>query len=78
LVTFVVFRLDKNAAQQPGARRVPEATLQLLLLLGGVVGGALGMFMRPRHKTRKPVFWIVLIVATALHLYLIYWLLTRT
>lgn len=50
LVTFLVMGSDKRRATR-GARRVPEARLFLLALLGGGVGGLLGMYAF-RHKTR--------------------------
>ena len=50
LVTFLVMGSDKRRAKR-GARRVPEARLFLLALLGGGVGGLLGMYAF-RHKTR--------------------------
>ena len=50
LVTFLVMGSDKLRAKR-GARRVPEARLFLLALLGGGVGGLLGMYAF-RHKTR--------------------------
>jgi uncharacterized membrane protein YsdA (DUF1294 family) len=75
IITFFVYRFDKGRAQRTGARRVPEVFLLILLLIGGAVGGAAGMLLRPRHKTRKPIFWIVLLLAVALHGYLLFiWL----
>ena len=56
LVTFLVMGSDKRRAKR-GARRVPEARLFLLALLGGGVGGLLGMYVF-RHKTRHPQFVI--------------------
>jgi uncharacterized membrane protein YsdA (DUF1294 family) len=77
LVTFAFYRYDKRQAQVAGAARVPEVILLALLLGGGVLGGAAGMIMPPRHKTRKPAFWITLCAATALHAYLLYvWVLS--
>ena len=72
LVTLLTFRYDKRQAQRNGARRTPEATLLLLLAAGGVVGGAVGMYLRPRHKTRKTRFVVVLIAASTLYAYLLY------
>ena len=71
-VTFTFYRLDKRQAQVAGATRVPEVILLALLVGGGVLGGAAGMLLRPRHKTQKPLFWITLLAATVLHGYLIY------
>ena len=56
LVSFLVMGSDKRRAKQ-GARRVPEARLFLLALLGGGVGGLLGMYAF-RHKTRHLQFVI--------------------
>ena len=56
LVTFLVMGGDKRRAKQ-GARRVPEARLFLLALLGGGAGGFLAMYAF-RHKTRHPQFVI--------------------
>lgn len=54
VITFFVMGSDKRRAKR-GARRVPEARLFLLALLGGGVGGLLGMYAF-RHKTRHPQF----------------------
>ena len=56
LLTFLVMGSDKLRAKR-GARRVPEARLFLLALLGGGVGGFLGMYAF-RHKTRHLHFVI--------------------
>ena len=50
LVAFLTMGSDKLLAKR-GARRVPEARLFLLALLGGGIGGLLGMYAF-RHKTR--------------------------
>jgi len=69
LLTLLSFAWDKAAARR-GARRVPEARLLALALLGGGAGALLGMIWF-RHKTRKPRFWcaawagIALIVAVS-------------
>ena len=63
-LTWAAYGLDKRAAQQD-QRRTPEATLQLLGLLGGWPGGliAQGQF---RHKTAKfsfqAQFWVCVVV----------------
>ena len=70
VLTFALFRYDKGQAQRKGARRVPETTLLLLVMAGGMRGALGGLLWRPRHKTRKPLFWVVLLLATALYSYL--------
>jgi uncharacterized membrane protein YsdA (DUF1294 family) len=77
VVTFAFFRYDKRQARINGATRVPEVVLLALLLSGGVFGGVVGMLARPRHKTHKSIFWIMLLGATVLHAYLLYlWILS--
>ncbi|MCH9681262.1 MAG: DUF1294 domain-containing protein [Deltaproteobacteria bacterium] len=74
LVTFVVYAIDKRAARagkddRGGSKRsrVDELALHLLAVVGGFVGGWVGRHGL-RHKTRKPMFAVVLVLATALHL----------
>ena len=81
LVTFAVYAFDKLAATKgktrsgaSKARRVPESTLHGLALLGGFVGGWVGRHAL-RHKTRKPIFALVLGFATVGHAALIWALL---
>jgi uncharacterized membrane protein YsdA (DUF1294 family) len=61
-VTFGYYGYDKRRAGR-GGWRVPESILHLLVLTGGFVGGWAGMFFF-RHKTRAPVFKVVLVGAT--------------
>lgn len=55
-VLFLTMGADKRRAIQ-GRRRVPEARLFLLALLGGAAGGWLGMYTF-RHKTKHRKFII--------------------
>ena len=74
VILFIVMGRDKAAAKQH-RRRVPEATLLALAILGGSAGGILGMLVF-RHKTRHPVFFlgypIILICQAALG-YFVFW-----
>lgn len=54
IVLFLVMGRDK-ALSKTRKRRVPEATLFLLALLGGALGGVLGMQIF-RHKTQHISF----------------------
>lgn len=74
-VSFLFYRYDKRQAQHEGAARVPEVVLLLLSLAGGFVGAGFGMYLRPRHKVRKPIFVAALVagaVIQAAFLYFIY------
>lgn len=55
-ITFFYFRWDKGRAGNPNAWRVPERLLLGMIWVGGVAGGAAGMYMQPRHKTQKLAF----------------------
>jgi uncharacterized membrane protein YsdA (DUF1294 family) len=66
LVTAAAYARDKRAARR-SARRVPERTLFLLNLAGGMIGAWL-VFFGMRHKTRHASFWAVQSVSTLLHL----------
>ena len=74
LPTFVIYGYDKSAAQK-GARRIPEARLHLLELLGGWPGALVAQRVF-RHKTRKVSFQIVFWLIGALHVGG-WWLATR-
>lgn len=57
VVTFIVYALDKSAAEQH-RWRIQEKTLHLLSLLGGWPGAWIAQRML-RHKTQKISFQIV-------------------
>jgi uncharacterized membrane protein YsdA (DUF1294 family) len=66
VVTALAYARDKRAARR-SARRVPERTLFLLNLAGGVIGAWL-VFFGMCHKTRHASFWLVQSVCSVLHL----------
>lgn len=63
-VAFAAYGLDKRVADR-GGWRIPEAVLHGLALVGGVLGAWAGRAWF-RHKTQKPVFLVVLVLASAL------------
>ena len=63
---FFTMGVDKLKAKSK-ARRVPEARLFLLAILGGSLGGILGMYAF-RHKTRHAMFRIGFPLIFAFHL----------
>ena len=66
VITFLAYGYDKAQAQSSGWR-IPEAVLHGSALAGGFLGGWLGRAVF-HHKTRKPVFTLVLILSTLLYL----------
>lgn len=70
LITFVIWGFDKQRARNH-AWRVPETTLITLIMLGGAAGALAGMLLF-RHKTRKPAFWLAVLIALALQGYLLF------
>ena len=72
LALFLTMGADKLRAKRR-RRRVPEATLFLLALLGGSVGGILGMYIF-RHKTKHWSFRLGFPLILALQIALVFWL----
>lgn len=74
LALFLTMGADKLKAKRGGGR-VSEATLFLLALLGGSVGGIVGMYCF-RHKTKHLSFVlgfpVILLAELALAAYLIF------
>ncbi|MEJ0005932.1 MAG: DUF1294 domain-containing protein [Steroidobacteraceae bacterium] len=64
VITFAVYRRDKQAAKN-GGQRTSESTLHLLSLLGGWPGALVAQRMS-RHKTKKEsfqsAFWATVIM----------------
>ena len=53
---FLLMLIDKQKARR-GARRIPEATLMSVAILGGSIGAIAGMRLF-RHKTKHSKFYI--------------------
>lgn len=70
ILAFLAMGFDKFLAR---ARewRIPERVLLSLAWLGGAFGALPGMLVF-RHKTRKPHFWITVIISSLLHAAVIY------
>ena len=75
LITLIFYKADKVKAQK-GKWRIPEATLLLLGVFGGAIGGLLGMKLF-RHKTKHWYFWAVNILALLLQAALFWFLFLR-
>ena len=66
LITFLIMGLDKRLAVK-GKRRISESTLLLLAMLFGAVGVFIAMPVF-HHKTKKPLFLIMVPVALAVNI----------
>jgi uncharacterized membrane protein YsdA (DUF1294 family) len=75
LPAFAMYGIDKRQAQNDGWR-VPEMVLHGLALMGGVIGAWAGRYVF-RHKTQKPAFTVVLIIASILWGAIAVWALLR-
>ena len=70
LLGFVLIRIDKLAAEK-GQRRIPERSILTVGFMLGSVGVALGMKMF-RHKTKKPGFIAVVMLAVVLNVVVVW------
>jgi uncharacterized membrane protein YsdA (DUF1294 family) len=77
LIAFVLYRLDKSAAQT-GAWRTPESTLHIVSLIGGWPGALVAQRLL-RHKSGKQSFQTAFRVTVAVNCagLVCFWLLTR-
>jgi uncharacterized membrane protein YsdA (DUF1294 family) len=61
---FALYGIDKRQARS-GGWRIPEVLLHGVALIGGVIGAWAGRLVF-RHKTQKPEFLVVLILASVI------------
>lgn len=66
---FLYMGIDKYKAIHH-QYRIPERQLFLIILLGGMVGVLLGMILF-HHKVRKSKFYVLILCALPMHLYII-------
>ena len=66
LLDFILMGVDKSRAKRR-VRRIPEASLLLVAVIGGGLGGLLGMYFF-RHKTRHAAFAVGLPVIVLLQI----------
>lgn len=73
VTAFGLYGFDKGLSKT-NARRIPEAILHLMSLIGGFAGAALGMLVF-RHKTNfraHPLFIPIIIASAALWGFILY------
>ena len=67
VIAFLAFMIDKLLA--PSAmRRIPELVLLLFAFFGGATGAYISMRFF-RHKTRKPLFYVLVPIMMVVQLY---------
>ncbi len=73
---YLAFAIDKRAAREPGARRIPERTLLRLAAAGGSVGAVVAQ-QRLRHKSYKQPFraylMLIIVAQTLILAVLVVW-----
>ena len=73
LVTFILYAVDKSAAQK-GSWRIQESTLHLFSLAGGWLGAMIAQKIF-RHKTKKQpfrtVFWATVVLNSGIFICLV-------
>ena len=74
LLTFVMYSVDKSAAQN-GDWRTPESTLHFLSLAGGWPGALIAQ-QKLRHKSKKQPFRMIFWLTVILNFTVFIWLLT--
>ncbi len=75
IITFLIYGYDKFQAKR-GGWRVPEKVLHGLALAGGFIGGWIGRAVF-HHKTRKPIFTVVLSISTLIYVGITYFFFIR-
>lgn len=72
IICFIVFAVDKKRSRR-NQWRISEATLLLLSLIGGSLGGILSMRLF-RHKTGKRKFRIAMPLLLIINILVVYYL----
>ncbi len=70
LTSFALFFLDKQKAKKD-QWRTKESTLHIVGFLGGIIGSIAAMILF-HHKTKKPTFVIITIIALLFNAFVAY------
>lgn len=69
-LTLLLFGIDKRRAKKR-KRRIPEAVLLSLTIMGGGLGALVGMYLF-NHKTNHPSFLVVVPLSFAIYTLLLF------
>ena len=75
LISFALFFADKQKSKRD-KWRIKESTLHFVSFMGGTLGSIAAMILF-HHKTKKPKFVIITIIALIFNVVLVYELLIR-
>ncbi len=70
IIAFVLFFMDKQKAKKD-KWRIKESTLHIVGFLGGITGSIAAMILF-HHKTKKPKFIIITIIALLFNAFVAY------
>jgi uncharacterized membrane protein YsdA (DUF1294 family) len=70
LISFILFFIDKQKAKRD-KWRIQEKTLHITSFLGGTIGSIAAMILF-HHKTRKPLFVVITIIALIFNIFIYY------
>ncbi len=70
IISFALFFIDKQKAKKD-RWRIKESTLHIVGFLGGIIGSIAAMILF-HHKTKKPKFVIITIIALAFNIFVLY------
>lgn len=70
IIAFILFFMDKQKAKKD-KWRIKESTLHIVGFLGGIIGSIAAMILF-HHKTKKPKFVIITIIALIFNLFVAY------
>ena len=70
IIAFVMFFMDKQKAKKD-KWRIKESTLHIVGFMGGIIGSIAAMILF-HHKTKKPKFVIITIIALIFNVFVAY------
>lgn len=70
IIAFVMFFMDKQKAKKD-KWRIKESTLHIVGFMGGIIGSIAAMILF-HHKTKKPKFVIITIIALLFNVFVAY------